>query len=193
MQEWVDDGYPKVKKYAKKKGAEIFWLDETTIRSDDPLQRTWGEKGKTPVVTTSGQRQAINAISALSNKSGFWYHVFDGKFNADKCIECLKSFQKGRNSPVILIVDGHPVHKSKKVTDYIESLEGKVEMVFLPPYAPDLNPDELVWNQMRNIGTSKNPLKTGESLKNRAILDLESIKRDKALIKSFFQEATDIL
>ncbi|WP_281385494.1 transposase [Teredinibacter franksiae] len=63
-------------------------------------------------------------------------------------------------------------------------------MVFLPPYAPDLNPDELVWNQMRNTGTSKKPLKKGESLKNRAVLDLESIKRDKALIKSFFQEAT---
>jgi len=63
-------------------------------------------------------------------------------------------------------------------------------MVFLPPYAPGLNPDELVWNQMRNIGTSKKPLKKGESLKNRAILDLESIKRDKALIKSFFQGAT---
>ncbi|WP_185233735.1 IS630 family transposase [Teredinibacter franksiae] len=190
VQEWVDDVYPKVRAYAKKKGAEIFWLDEATIRSDDPLQRTWGEKGKTPVVRTSGQRQAINAISALSNKGGFWYHVFDGKFNADKCIECLKSFQKGRNHPVILIVDGHPVHKSKKVTDYIETLEGKIEMVFLPPYAPDLNPDELVWNQVRNIGTSKKPLKKGESLKNRAVLDLESIKRDKALIKSFFQEAT---
>lgn len=190
VQKWVDDVYPKVKKYAKKKGSEIFWLDEATIRSDDPLQRTWGEKGKTPVVHTSGQRQAINAISALSNKGGFWYHVFDGKFNAEKCIECLKDFQKGRNYPVILIVDGHPVHKSKSVTDYINSLEGKIEIVFLPPYAPNLNPDELVWNQMRNIGTSKKPLKKDESLKNRAILDLESIKRNKGLIKSFFQETT---
>lgn len=190
VQAWVDTIYPKVKKYAKKQGAEIFWLDEATIRSDDPLQRTWGEKGKTPVVKTSGQRQAINAISALSNSGGFWYHVFEGKFNADKCIECFKHFLKGRNKPVILIVDGHPVHKSKKVTAYIESLDGAVELVFLPPYAPDLNPDELVWNQMRNIGTSKKPLKEGESLKNRAIMDLEGIKRNKKLIKSFFQEAT---
>jgi len=190
VQEWVDEVYPRVKKYAKKKGAEIFWLDEASIRSDDPLQRTWGEKGITPIVKTSGQRQSINAISALSNKGGFWYHVFDGKFNADKCIECLKCFQKGRNYPVILIVDGHPVHKSKKVTNYIESLDGKVELVFLPPYAPDLNPDELVWNQMRNVGTSKKPLKKGESLRNRAILDLENIKRNKKLIKSFFQEST---
>ena len=190
VQEWVDVVYPKVKKYAKKKGAEIFWLDEASIRSDDPLQRTWGEKGKTPVVKTSGQRQAINAISALSNKGGFWYHVFEGKFNAEKCIECFKHFLKGRKSPIILIVDGHPVHKSKKVTSYIESLEGAIDIVFLPPYAPDLNPDELVWNQMRNIGTSKKPLKEGESLRNRAVMDLESIKRNKKLIKSFFQEAT---
>ena len=60
-------------------------------------------------------------------------------------------------------------------------------MYLLPPYAPDLNPDELVWNQMRNIGTSKKPLKKGESLKKRAILDLESIKREKKLILSFFK------
>ena len=149
-----------------------------------------GGKGRTPIVKTSGQRQSINAISALSNKGGFWYHVYDGKFNADKCLECFKKFLRGRKAPVVLIVDGHPVHKSKKVTEYIDSLDGRIEIVFLPPYAPDLNPDELVWNQMRNIGTSKKPLKKGESLKNRAIMDLESIRRNKKLIKSFFEEPT---
>jgi len=188
--EWVETVYPRVKKTAKKTGAEIFWLDEASIRSDDPLQRTWGEKGKTPVLKTSGQRQSINAISALSNKGGFWYHVYNGKFTADKCIECFKRFLRNRKTRIILIVDGHPVHKSKKVMKYIESLEGRLEIVFLPPYAPDLNPDELVWNQMRNIGTSKKPLKKGESLMNRAILDLESIKRNKKLIRSFFEEKT---
>lgn len=190
VKEWVSEVYPKVRKHAKSRGAEIFWLDEASIRSDDPLQRTWGERGKTPVVKTSGQRQSINAISALSNKGGFWYHVYEGKFNAAKCIECFKHFLKGRKTPIILIVDGHPVHKSKKVMEYIDSLEGRIEMVFLPPYAPDLNPDELVWNQRRNIGTSKKPLKKGESLKNRAIMDLERIRRDRKLVKSFFNEAT---
>jgi len=153
VQEWVDDVYPKVRAYAKSKGAEIFWLNEATIRSNDSLQRTWSETGKTPVVTTSGQRQTISVISTLSNKSGFWNYVFDGKFNTDKCIECLKNFQKSRHHPVILLVDGHAVHKSKKVTDYLQTLKGKIEMVFLPPYALDLNTDEQAWNQMRNIGT----------------------------------------
>jgi len=144
VKKWVATVYPRVKKIAKKTGAKIFWLDEASIRSDDPLQRTWGEKGKTPIVKTSGQRQSINAISALSNKGGFWYHVYKGKFTGDKCVECFKQFLKNRKTPIILIVDGHPVHKSKKVMKYIESLEGKLEIVFLPPYAPDLNPDELV-------------------------------------------------
>lgn len=188
--QWIEKVYPSVQKIAKKTGAEIFWLDEASIRSDDPLQRTWGEKGKTPVVKTSGQRQSINAISALSNKGGFWYHVYSGKFTADKCVECFQRFLRNRKSSVILIVDGHPVHKSKKVMDYIESQRGKLEIVFLPPYAPDLNPDELVWNQMRNVGTSKKPLKKGESLMNRAIMDLEGIKRNKKLVRSFFEQQT---
>ncbi len=188
IEEWKKDIYPKIVKVAKNKGAEIFWLDEASIRSDDPLQRTWGLKGQTPVVKTSGQRQRINAISALSNTGGFWYHVYSGNFNADKFIECLQDFLKGRRKPVFIILDGHPVHKSAKVNQFIANTNGKLRIFLLPPYAPDLNPDELVWNQLRNVGTSKKPLKKGESLKERAIADLETIKQNKILVKSFFQE-----
>ena len=63
---------------------------------------------------------------------------------------------KYRKRPVILIMDGHPVHKANKVIEYIDSKNGKIRIFLLPPYAPDLNPGELVWNQMRHIGTSKN-------------------------------------
>jgi transposase len=186
VKQWIEHEYPIIKKEAKKSGAEIFWLDEASIRSDDPLQRTWGLKGKTPVVKTSGQRQSINAISALSNKGSFWYKVYTGRFNADKFIECLKDFMKYRKKPVFIIMDGHPVHKAKKVKKYIEALKGRLSIYLLPPYAPDINPDELVWNQMRHLGTSKKPLKKNESLKQRAINDLKSIKDNKALVKSFF-------
>ncbi|MDZ7922851.1 MAG: transposase [Marinagarivorans sp.] len=101
----------------------------------------------------------------------------------------LKRFLKGRKKPVFIITDGHPVHKAKKVKDFIKENETKIKLYLLPPYAPDLNPDELVWNQMRNIGTSKKPLKKGESLINRAIADLELIKNNKKLVKSFFNES----
>ncbi len=186
---WRTIDYPKIKKAAKKQGAEIFWLDEASIRSDDPLQRTWGLKGETPVVKTSGQRQSINAISALSNGGGFWYHIYSGRFNSDKFIDCIKDLLKNRRRFLHLIVDGHPVHKSKKVKEFLETKKAAIKLHILPPYAPDLNPDELVWNQMRHLGTSKKPLKKGESLKERARKDLEAIKSNKKLIKSFFLES----
>ena len=175
---------------AKRTGARIFWLDEAAIRSDDPLQRTWGRKGETPVVATSGQRQAINAISALTNRGAFWYHGYTGRLNADKFIECLRDFLASQRGKVIVIMDGHPVHKAKKVQQWLEQRADRIEVEFLPGYAPDLNPDELVWQEMRHKGTSKKPLKKGESLKQRAINDLEAIKNDKALIRSLFRAPT---
>ena len=112
VQSWVHMTYPTMRKRAKRKGAEIFWLDEAGLRSDDPLGRTWGLKGKTPVVETSGQRQPINIITALSNSGGFWYHTYTDRFNSDTFIDCLKRLLKGRRRPLIVILDGHPVHKS---------------------------------------------------------------------------------
>lgn len=190
VQHWLDERYPEIEARAKRTGARIFWLDEAAIRSDDPLQRTWGRKGETPVVATSGQRQAINAISAVNNRGAFWYHVFTGRMNADKFIECLRDFLSSQRGKVIVIMDGHPVHKAKKVRQWLEQRADRIEVELLPGYAPDLNPDEMVWHQMRHKGTSKKPLNKGESLKQRAIDDLESIKHDKPLIRSLFRTPT---
>jgi len=185
--QWKAQTYPDIKKAAKKQGAEIFWLDEASIRSDDPLLRTWGLKGQTPAVKTSGQRQGINAISALSNTGGFWYRVYTERFNADVFIDCLKDLLKNRRRPVYIITDGHPVHKSKKVRDFVTRLAGRLSIFILPPYAPDLNPDELVWNSIRQTGTARMPLKKGESLLERTFIDLELIAQNKELVKSFFR------
>lgn len=188
--QWKNNTYPEIKKEAKKQGAEIFWLDEASIRSDDPLLRTWGLKGQTPTVKTSGQRQGINAISAISNRGGFWYQVYTHRFNADVFINALKDLIGNRRKPVFIITDGHPVHKSKKVREFVDGIKGRLSIFILPPYAPDLNPDELVWNYIRQIGTARMPLKKGESLMDRTFIDLELIAQDKALVKSFFRNAS---
>ncbi|WP_444890521.1 transposase [Microbulbifer sp. DLAB2-AA] len=64
---------------------------------------------------------------------------------------------------------------------YVSSQVGKLEMVFLSPYSPDLNPDELVWNHMRNIVTSKKPLIKVKALLSRVNTDLQSIKKNRNL------------
>ena len=90
----------------------------------------------------------------------------------------LKDFLKGRSRPVFLVVDGLPAHKAKTVAAYVQSTRGRLELHFLPPYAPDLNPDEFVWSHLKTNGTSKKPLRKNESLKQRVTDDLSNIKKD---------------
>jgi len=184
--EWKQKTYPKLRQRARRRGADIFFLDEAGVRSDSPLGRSYGLKGRTPVLKTSGKRQQVNAISALSARGGFWFALYHGKLNAALFIAFLAGFLKGRKKPVFLVVDGLPAHKAKSVAKYVQSLKGKLELHFLPPYAPDLNPDEFVWQHLKQNGTSKKPLKKDEPLKQRVSDDLAAIKKNKALLKSFF-------
>ena len=187
IQQWKEEKYPALRKRAKMRGAEIFFLDEVGVRSDSPLGRTYGLKGKTPVVRTSGQRQKINAISAVNAKGAFWYQVYGGMMTAVLFVVRLKDLMKERKRPVMLVVDGLSVHKAKSVAKYVQSTKGRLELHFLPPYAPDLNPDEFAWSHLKQNGTSKKPLRHNEALRERVEKDLATIKKDKALVRSFFR------
>jgi transposase len=187
VEKWKTEDYPQLKKRAQRRGADLFFLDEAGIRSDAPLQRTWGAKGQTPVVRTSGQRQAVSAMSAVTARGAFWYSVYTGRLNAARFIDFLKAFMRRRRRPVFLVVDGLPAHKAKVVAAYVQSLHGKLELHFLPGYAPDLNPDEFVWNHLRHHGTTKTPLRQNESLRHRVEQNLAAIKDSPPLVRSFFR------
>ena len=186
VEQWRKESYPRLRRRAKRVGAMIFFLDEAGFQSDAPLGRTYGLKGKTPVVTTSGQRQSINVISALNARGEFWAATYAGKLNAEAFVAFLQNFMQGRRGKVFLVVDGHPAHKANVVKRYVQSLKGRLELHFLPPYAPDLNPDEFVWSYMKGNGVSKRPLKKNESMRRRVEEDLAAIQANGPLVRSFF-------
>jgi transposase len=183
---WVKQTYPKLKRRAKRIGAKIFFLDEAGFQSDPSLGRTYGLKGQTPVVQTSGQRQSLNVISAVNARGEFWAATYTGKLDAASFVVFLQNFVRRRTGKVFLVVDGHPAHKAKLVKNYVQSLQGRLELHFLPPYAPDLNPDEFVWSHMKTNGVSKKPLKENESLQERIEEDLDKIGHNRGLVRSFF-------
>jgi transposase len=186
VQLWLEQTYPRLKRRARRLGAKIFFLDEAGFQSDPPLGRTYGLKGKTPVVVTSGQRQSLNVISAVNARGEFWAATYTGKLNAEAFAAFLQDFMKGRRGKVFLVVDGHPAHKANRVTDLVASMDGQLELHPLPAYAPDLNPDEFVWSHMKTNGVSKKPLKKNESLKDRIEEDLLKLYENPALVRSFF-------
>ena len=190
--QWVKKDYPRLRRRARAVGATIFFLDEAGFSSEPVLGRTYGLRGQTPEVPTSGQRQKVSAMSALSARGAFWSTVYTGTLNAGRFVEFLGDFRRGRRVKIFLVIDGHPSHRAKLVKDYVQSCRGKLELHFLPPYAPDLNPDEFVWQHAKTNGVAKKPLRRNESLKARVIQDLATIKADKPLVRSFFQ-ATSVV
>jgi transposase len=187
IERWKATEFPRLRARAKRDGAKIFFLDEAGVRSDQVLGRTWGLRGQTPEVATSGRRQSVSAISAVNARGEFWYEIYTERLNAVRFVELLKHFMRGRRHPVFLVLDGHPAHIAKVVAAYVQRLVGRLELHFLPGYAPELNPDEFVWNHLKHQGVSKTPLRRDESLRSRVQSDLEHIQSRPPLVRSFFR------
>ena len=186
IKRWTTEVFPRLRARAKRAKGRIFFLDEAGVRSDHVLGRTWGLRGQTPEVPTSGRRQSVSAISAVNPRGEFWYEIYTERLNATRFITLLTHFMRRRKGKVFLVLDGHPAHIAKAVARYVQSLRGRLELHFLPGYAPELNPDEFVWNHLKRQGVSKTPLRRNESLRNRVQADLAAIKSRPALVRSFF-------
>jgi transposase len=187
VQNWLDIEYPKIKRSAKKECAEIFFEDEAGLRSDHHSGKTWGEKGKTPVVKATGARFGFNVISAVNNNGKFCFMILDSKFNADKFIDFLSRLIKYKRKKIYLIVDGHPVHKAVKVKNWIENNKEKIKLFFLPSYSPELNPTELAWNCLKTK-MGKKTIVGPDNMKTIAVDILNSFENDPELITSLYRE-----
>jgi transposase len=186
VEQWLKTEYPQIRRQAKKNKAEIYFADEAGIRSDYHSGTTWGVRGKTPIVSSTGARFSLNLISAVSSKGQMRFMVVKGRVGAAVFITFLKRLLYNATRPIFLIVDGHPVHKAKMVKEYLETLQGKLRLFFLPPYSPELNPDEYVWNELKNHALGKMSHNTLQQMKKAALSHMRYIQKTPSLVKSFF-------
>jgi len=173
IEKWRQETFPAIARQAKTDGAEIFFWDESGFRADTVHGKTWGVRGQTPVVQRPGQRHSISAASAVNATGAFWFCTYEGALNAELFVELLKQMMKYRRKPVRLVLDSLPAHKTALVKKYVASTEGRLTLHFLPGYAPDLNPDELVWSHVKRTGTVRRPLQKGENCATKSRISLQ--------------------
>ena len=187
IEQWRRDRFPAIARQARASGGEVWFWDESGFRADTVHGKTWGVMGQTPVIQRPGQRQSISAASAVNARGAFWYCTYQGGLNAELFVTLLRQMMRGRSKPVHLIVDGLPAHKTALVKAYVASTNGMLTLHFLPGYAPELNPDELVWSHVKRTGVARAPLRKGEKLQERIEAQLAALKRIPRLVRSFFQ------
>ena len=186
---YLGNRFPTLRARAKALGAEIYFVDESTVRSDQHRGTTWGEVGETPLVFDNGSRFSVPIVSAVSPRGDLCFDVIDGRMNADRFIEFLEKLSHDAGKPILVIADNATYHKAKAVRFFVDSTNGRITLDYLPPYSPELNPDELVWNHTKRIVTRQFIATKIEMI--RIIKDtLCSIQNQTDLIRSFFQLST---
>ncbi len=190
VQQWLRDEYPRIRRLARRVGADILFGDEAGVRSDAHAGTTWAPKGQTPVVRTTGGRFGLNMISAVSGRGQLRFMVVHGRIGAAEFGEFLKRLMQGAKRPIFLVVDCHSIHRSQQVRHLLQRLKGRLRLFYLPPYSPELNPDELVWNDLKNQAVGRMVLRGPAELKYAVVSHLRFLQRTPELIRSFFQTAT---
>jgi len=189
VESWRDKEYPEIAKRAKREGAVIFFADEAGIRSDHHAGPTWAPVGQTPIVTATGARFSMNMLSAVNAQGHFRFMTVDGAVNSTVFREFLKRLITGMTRKIFLIVDGHPMHKAKLVQRFVQENAAAIELFFLPPYSPELNPDELAWAHVKTK-IAKATVQTKQELKTGIERIMHRLQKLPAIVASFFHTPT---
>jgi transposase len=189
VQQWLKQEYPKIRALARRENADIYFGDAAHMRSDHHAGRTWGKKGDTPVVLSTGARYRMSLISAVSSRGHMRFMIKErGGVNADVFIEFIRRLLIGCENKLFLIVDRGPAHIAKKTKEFVASLEGRLRLFYLPPYSPDRNPDELVWKHLKADTVGRTSITSFDDFKDKVRSSMLSLQRSPAKIRAFFQK-----
>ncbi|MBI5431917.1 MAG: IS630 family transposase [Planctomycetes bacterium] len=185
IQHWIRSEFPKIVRERDRLQATLLFSDETGVHEDGPVGRTWGERGKTPLVKISGTRRRVNVISALSPRGRLWFRCYGGTLTATRFVEFLQSLLDDTSKPIVLVIDRHPAHVAACTRRFIQANRRRLRVHYLPGYAPELNPDEHVWSYLKGA-FRRDPLDADERIEEVVGQEMSKLQSNPRTVKSFF-------
>jgi transposase len=177
------------KKNAARRGQTIVFIDESGLSERPTVARTWAPRGQTPVIQYSFNWKQLSAIAGLTFWR-FYFRFFPGTVRSPQLVEFLQALRAQLRGKRLLIVwDGLGTHRSRLVRRWLETKNGDVQLEFLPPYAPELNPVEQIWNYLKNREIPNLCAANLTEVADTARRRLKSMQRRPRLLRSFWQQA----
>jgi transposase len=185
---WLADEYPALARQAKREGAVIYWGDEMGMRSDHVTGTSYAPVGQTPLIRATGQRFGCQMISAITNKGALAFRVFAGRFHAGVFVDFMRRLLKQVPGKVYLIVDGHPVHKARATTTFVACHAEQLRLILLPGYCPELNPDELLNQDVKTNAVGKSRPRDQAEMMATVRRHLHRRQKQPAVVQNLFHE-----
>ena len=186
---WMEHQYPAIVKRAKKEKAEIHWADETGVSNQANYGRSFAPEGKTPVIPRPAKRFMQSMISSVTNQGKLRFMIYDGALNTAIFIMFLRRLIRDTDRKLFVIVDNLRVHRAKIVMAWAAANADRIELFYLPPYAPERNPDEYVNNDVKQaMGRRSTPMDKA-AMKAGLTSHMRELQRRPEKVRSFFQAA----
>ncbi len=185
---WLQREYPAIARDAKREGATIYWGDEMGLRSDHVTGTSYAPVGRTPVVRATGQRFGCSMISATTNRGQLAFRVFHGTFRAAMFVDFMRRLRPQSAGKVYLIVDGHPVHRSRVAKAFVAAHADDIRLMQLPGYCPELTPDELLNQDVNTNALGKSRPRDRAKMTAAVRQHLYRRQKQPQVIRNLFQE-----
>ena len=127
-------------------------------------------------------------ISAITNRGKLYFMVYRQGFSTKLFITFLRRLARQINKKLFLIVDGHPVHRSKETKTWVEKQKGKIHLFYLPGYSPELNPDELLNQDVKSNAVGRKRPHSQSEMITTVRSFLRSRQKQTEKVKSYFHE-----
>jgi transposase len=186
IERWLEREYPKIARRAKREKAYIYWGDETGVSNQDQVGRSYAPRGQTPVMRRTAKKISTSMISAVNNRGLMRFMCYKGALNAGLFITFMRRLIKGAAGKIFLIVDNLRVHRSVKVRKWVAEHNDDIKLFFLPPYAPEHNPDEYLNNDLKQQLKNLPRPDCQEELAQGVTSVLRSLQRRPARIRAYF-------
>jgi transposase len=187
VRQWLDEQYPAIARRAVTEGGEIYWGDETGLRSDDVRGRSYAPQGVTPQVRPNHRREKMGLICAVTNKGVLRWMGLDKAVDTALLLQFMKRLAHDAERKVFLILDNLKVHKAPKVTAWLAEHREKIEVFYLPAYSPELNPDELLNADLKEAIGKQAPKRGKGELRKAVIGYLRKLAKLPERLRQFFR------
>ena len=129
----------------------ILFEDESMIRDYQAIMKTWFPKGKQRIIPTYGKHEGVKLVGFLDYETGHVYVEEHKKYDAEVFLQFLKNvLSQYPNGKTVIILDNARIHHAKLLKEFLEENKDCLELVYLPPYSPNLNKIEELWGWLKD-------------------------------------------
>ena len=179
--------YPKIVARAKREKAEICWGDETGVRSDESRHRGYAPRGQTPIIKIPARRKSLSLIAAVTNQGKVRFMIYAGGITPQHLILFMRRLTKDAKRKVFLILDNLNVHKARLIKDWLAANAKRIEVFYLPPYSPELNPSEYFNGNLKGAIQRGIPPRDHAELKRTILSHSRRIQKSPDRVRKYFE------